>query len=318
LHTIVTDEIDSSTPLALCSVPGLDASNKVENMAADLQTPLVSVAMGSAECYGLADTAVNTGVRSGNWVLLKNVHLTPQWLGQLEKRLHSLKAHRSFRLFLTMEINPKVPVNLLRLSRIIMFEPAAGIKASLLDSLTSIPKQRLNQAPVERSRLYFLISWLHAVVVERLRYSPLGWTKTYEFNDSDQDCAMETIDTWIDEAAGGRSNLSPEKIPWTAIKTLLKESIYGGRVDNEFDQRLLDAFVETLFSARSYDVGFCLVDGVDSTQIPEGTRVDQFLTWVNGLPDKQSPVWLGLPADAEKLLLISKGMVAPSSSFLPP
>lgn len=44
------------------------------------------------------------------WVLLKNVHLAPQWLVSLEKKLHSLTPHAAFRLFLTMEINPKVLV----------------------------------------------------------------------------------------------------------------------------------------------------------------------------------------------------------------
>lgn len=42
------------------------------------------------------------------WVMLKNVHLAPQWLVQLEKKLHSLTPHSSFRLFLTLEITPKV------------------------------------------------------------------------------------------------------------------------------------------------------------------------------------------------------------------
>lgn len=40
--------------------------------------------------------------------MLKNVHLAPGWLMQLEKKLHSLQPHACFRLFLTMEINPKV------------------------------------------------------------------------------------------------------------------------------------------------------------------------------------------------------------------
>ena len=43
-----------------------------------------------------------------SWVMLKNVHLAPQWLVQMEKRLHSLTPHSNFRLFLTMEINPRV------------------------------------------------------------------------------------------------------------------------------------------------------------------------------------------------------------------
>jgi dynein heavy chain 1 len=56
----------------------------------------------------LAEKAVNSASKSGRWVQLKNVHLAPQWLVQLEKKLHSITPHASFRLFLTMEINPKV------------------------------------------------------------------------------------------------------------------------------------------------------------------------------------------------------------------
>lgn len=54
-------------------------------------------------------TALTTAlVFSLSWVLLKNVHLAPQWLVALEKKLHSITPHANFRLFLTMEINPKV------------------------------------------------------------------------------------------------------------------------------------------------------------------------------------------------------------------
>ena len=64
--------------------------------------------VGSAEGFSLAEQAINTATKQGNWVLLKNVHLAPQWLKELEKKLHSLKPHESFRLFLSTEIHPKV------------------------------------------------------------------------------------------------------------------------------------------------------------------------------------------------------------------
>lgn len=72
------------------------------------------------------------------WVLLKNVHLAPQWLVQLEKKLHSLQPHTNFRLFLTMEINSAVPVNLLRAGRIFVFEPPPGVKANLLRTFNTV------------------------------------------------------------------------------------------------------------------------------------------------------------------------------------
>ena len=57
------------------------------------------------------------------------------------------------------------------------------------------------QAPNERARLYFLLAWLHAIIQERLTYSPLGWAKKYEFSESDLRCACDTLDIWIDSAA---------------------------------------------------------------------------------------------------------------------
>ncbi|KAK9719430.1 dynein heavy chain [Basidiobolus ranarum] len=308
--SLVLEEINSATPISLCSVPGYDASYRVDNLAAEVSSKCTSVAMGSQEGFSLADQAIAGAVKTGNWVLLKNVHLAPQWLAQLEKRLHNMKPNKSFRLFLTMETNPKVPVNLLRMSRVLMFEPPPGIKANLLESLSNIPANRLNKGPNERVRLYFLLAWLHAIVQERLRYVPLGWTKIYEFNDSDQDCALNTIDSWLDVVAQGRSNLSPEKIPWDAIKTLITQSVYGGRIDNEFDQRLLESFVNSLFTSSSYDLNFDLVaasnDG-SKLVIPEGTKIEHFLNWINTLPEREPPSWLGLPGNAERVLMISKG-----------
>ena len=66
------------------------------------------LSLGSAEGFSLAEKAISSASKTGRWVLLKNVHLAPQWLVQLEKKLHSIIPHVNFRLFLTMEITPKV------------------------------------------------------------------------------------------------------------------------------------------------------------------------------------------------------------------
>lgn len=46
-----------------------------------------------------------------------------------------------------------------------------------------------------------------------------------------------------------------------------------------------------------------------SITMPDGIRRDQFLHWVNQLPEKQTPSWLGLPDSAEKVLLTNQGSV---------
>lgn len=317
LASCVEKELRASVPALLCSVPGFDASGRVDDLAAELNKQISSIAIGSAEGFNQADRAINMACKSGRWVMLKNVHLAPQWLVQLEKKLHSLQPHHGFRLFLTMEINPKVPVNLLRAGRIFVFEPPPGIRANLLRTFSTVPAARMMKAPSERARLYFLLAWFHAIVQERLRYSPLGWAKHYEFNESDLRVACDTLDTWIDTTAMSRTNLPPEKVPWDALVTLLSQSIYGGKIDNDFDQRLLQSFLSKLFTPRSFESDFALVANVDGVAggpggarhitMPDGTRRDHFLKWIESLADRQTPSWLGLPNNAEKVLLTTRG-----------
>lgn len=311
LEEIVKHEVQPTTPLALVSVVGHDASFRVENLGKNTGSKCTPVAMGSQEGFTLADQAIAAAARQGTWVLLKNVHLAPSWLGQLEKRLQTIHPHKNFRIFLTMEANPVIPVNLLRQSRIFMNEPPPGIKASLQDCLRNIPPNRLTQGPAEKIRLYFILAWFHAIVQERLRYVPLGWSKTYDFNDSDMAAAFNTIDTWLNSVAKGRANIDPDSIPWDAVRTLVKESVYGGRIDSDFDQRILDAFVDRLFTPNSYHVDFDLVPRIDRHEtlpVPEGTKLEHFLTWVHKLPDREPPSWLSLPPTAERVIAISQGI----------
>jgi dynein heavy chain 1 len=266
--------------------------------------------MGSQEGFTLADQAIANAARQGTWVMLKNVHLASSWLGSLEKRLQTLNPNPGFRLFLTMEANNAVPVNILRQSRIVMNEPAPGVKANLLDSLKGVPSSRLSNGPAEKARLYFLLAWFHAVVQERLRYAPLGWSKAYDFNDSDLSSAYMTIDTWLGSVSRGRANINPAIVPWDAIRSLIKQSVYGGRIDSDFDQKILESFVDSYFTPRAYNVDFELVPKMNDIQgvpIPDGTKPEQFLDWVRSLPDREPPSWLGLPPSAESVIAVSQG-----------
>ncbi|XP_013402014.1 cytoplasmic dynein 1 heavy chain 1-like isoform X1 [Lingula anatina] len=310
LAAIVENEIRANTPILLCSVPGYDASGRVDDLAAELNKPVSSIAIGSAEGFDEAAKVINSASRAGKWVMLKNVHLAPGWLVQLEKKLHSLQPHPNFRLFLTMEINPKLPVNLLRAGRIFVFEPPPGVRANLLRTFSTVPSVRMGKAPSERARLYFLLAWFHAIVQERLTYVPLGWSKKYEFNESDLRCGCDTIDTWVDMVAMGRSNLPPEKIPWDALRILLSQCIYGGKIDNDFDQRLLNSFLNKLFTPKSFDADFPLVTAAEAGKaitMPDGIRREQFVQWSDNRTELQTPSWLGLPNNAEIVLLTNQG-----------
>ena len=96
---------------------------------------------------------------------------------------------------------------------------------------------------MERARLHFIVSWFNAVVQERLRYTPIGWSKVYEFNESDQRCAIDCVDEWIETIGKDRVNIDPAKIPWDALRTLIGQSVFGGKIYNEFDNKILTSLV---------------------------------------------------------------------------
>jgi dynein heavy chain 1 len=71
--------------------------------------------MGSEEGFDIAEKIINSSIKQGGWVLLRcthyilycthcilycrwvllrNVHLCPGWVGELEKKLHSREPHK--------------------------------------------------------------------------------------------------------------------------------------------------------------------------------------------------------------------------------
>ncbi|KAK5108990.1 hypothetical protein LTR62_007624 [Meristemomyces frigidus] len=299
----------ASSPIALCSTPGFDASYKVDQLVERTKSSCTSVAMGSNESVASADSALASAAANGSWVLVKNVHLAADWLQNLVKRIDSLKPNKDFRLFLSMETSPRIPSSLLRASRVLMYEQPAGVRANMRDSFSSLQDIALQQ-PVEKARVHFLLSYLHAVIQERLRYAPrLGWKGYWEFNDADYDCCAFIIQWWTDSTARGRSNIAPKSVPWEMLRVLVA-TMYGGKVDDAEDMRQLEELVNKTLTPEAFEDGFNLIgvvagDSSVGVSLPGGTTKQNFIQWVKELPEREPPTYLGLPANAEKLLLVA-------------
>ena len=121
--------------------------------------------------------------------------------------------------------------------------------------------------------------------------------------------AAYIIDTYLASTGASRTNISPDKIPWSLLRTLIAET-YGGKIDNEADFAVLRQLVESTMTPHAYNDGHKLVEGGDSGGdliVPEGTSMRAFRDWVDALPEREPPTYLGLPMNAEKLLLVGLG-----------
>lgn len=65
--------------------------------------------------------------------------------------------------------------------------------------------------------------------MERLRYTPIGWSKRYEFSEADLKSSIEIVDQFLEK--------EPNKIMkiLSSLRIILTNNVYGGKVDNNFD-----------------------------------------------------------------------------------
>jgi dynein heavy chain 1 len=93
------------------------------------------------------------------------------------------------------------------------------------------------------------------------------------------------------------------------IRYLVTET-YGGKIDDEGDYKLLTQLVHSFLTPDAYEIGHKLVEGGEkegNLEVPSGTSMQDFMGWIQKLPEREPPTYLGLPANAEKLLLVGLG-----------
>jgi dynein heavy chain 1, cytosolic len=84
---------------------------------------------------------------------------------------------------------------------------------------------------------------------------------------------------------------------------LLITEMYGGKIDSEHDFSVLSSIVDGVMTPAAFEEEFSLVGGL---QLPGSAQWSSFVKWVNDLPEREPPTYLGLPANAEKLLLVGQ------------
>ena len=162
-------------------------------------------------------------------------------------------------------------------------------------------------------RLLFGLSFFHAVIQERRKFGALGFNKAYEFNDSDLETSMTVLQMFLNDAnvenddseSNGQQQhdislqLSSINVPWDALRYVIGEINYGGRVTDDWDRRCLMTILQKYYTTEILDKNtYELAADANATYHFDDGDIQYYKKYVTSLPSSDDPVVFGMHENA--------------------
>lgn len=158
-------------------------------------------------------------------------------------------------MWMTSNITPTFPLNLLQNAVKITYEKPEGFRSTLLqmyksDPLNSAFYDNCPQMDKHFKQLLYATSLFDVILNGRKQYAHFGWNIDYEFSHSD----------FVESVRQLQHFLSDSKcVPFDTLEYVIGECFYGARVIDVYDKRLLKTIFKKLFNQSVLDDPFyCL------------------------------------------------------------
>ena len=301
----IFNQSTNKTPIVFILSPGADPASDIKALGEELgykNNRWRSISLGQGQ-GPLAKTMIDTGVSRGSWVLLQNAHLLIRWItNTLEATLEGLygggKVHEDFRLWITTDPTDSFPLGLLQISLKVVTEPPSGLKLNCRATLAKWDDTTLEDCEHPAYRpLVYVLAYLHAVVQERRKFGKVGWNVAYDFNESDLKVSRRLLSLYLTKAYENND----EMIPWGSIKYLVGDAMYGGRVSDDFDRRVLQTYVSEYMGDFLFDDSqkFYFSRSGHDYELPGVGNIELYRDAVETLPLIAGPAVFGLHPNAE-------------------
>lgn len=144
-------------------------------------------------------------------------------------------------------------------------------------------------------KLLFSLAYFHSVLLERRKFRTLGLNIPYDFNDTDFNVSDDLLKSYLDSYAA---------TPWDALKYLIAEANYGGRVTDELDRRVLSSYLNKFYCEDALTTPNYLLSPLLTYYIPGSGPLSSYKDYVLGLPSVDAPEAFGQHPNAEISYLI--------------
>lgn len=293
-------ESGPATPMFFILSPGVDPVKEVELLGREKKVTedlgnFHNVSLGQGQEI-IAEQKLELAYKNGGWVMLENIHLVAKWLPKLEKKLEQLSvgAHESFRVFLSAEPagDPAfhiIPIAILQASIKITNEPPTGMQANIHRALDNFRQETIEKCSkdAEFRAITFALCYFHAVVLERRKFGTQGWNKGYPFSTGDLMISNDVLFNYLETFV---------KVPWTDLRYMFGEIMYGGHISDDWDRRLCSSYLDVYIREEMLESGFELAPGFPA---PPTSDYNDYHRYIDENLPAESPNLYGLHPNAE-------------------
>jgi dynein heavy chain, axonemal len=148
----------------------------------------------------------------------------------------------------------------------------------------------------EFKSLVYVLAFFHSTIQERKKYGKIGWNVNYAFNSSDFKISYELIELYLNKAHEAKD----ENLPWETLRYLIGEAMYGGRVTDDNDRRVLTTYLDEFMGEFIFDKNqeFFFSRAEHDFKIPP-IDMEQTQNEINQIPLITVPGVFGLHSNAE-------------------
>ncbi|XP_053613118.1 dynein axonemal heavy chain 2 isoform X1 [Plodia interpunctella] len=294
------EESSWKTSLLFVLSPGVDPTAALIQLARDvkMEDKFHSLSLGQGQAP-TATRMLSQGMKEGGWVFLANCHLACEWLGSL-RGFDNPRIHPRFRLWLSSMPDDKFPLNVLQRSIKMTTEPPQGLKGNLVRIFANMNEDKFDEATPKYRRLLFCVSFFHCTLIARKRFRQLGYNAVYSFNDADFDVSDNLLANYLEEY---------EEVPWDALRYLFAIINYGGHITDDWDKRVLIAYINQFFCEEAYDTPFYRLSSIPAYHIPRDGSLESYRDFLDLLPAYERAESVGQHASADVATLAQDALI---------
>jgi len=295
-------ESSASTPMFFVLFPGVDPTPMVESLGKNLgisteKGTFVNISMGQGQ-EANAENMLEKMAAKGGWVMLQNVHLMQSWLTKLDRKLEicAETAHADFRCFVSGEppgfaYQSNMPESLLQCCIKVANEAPSDLKSNIVRAFSLYSDEYLEDCKKsnEYKACLYTLCFFHSVMVGRIRFGQIGWSRKYSFNTGDLMICSDVCKDYLN---------SNDVVPWKDLRYIFGEIMYGGHITDFWDREVDNTYLAVLMQPDIVMSGGEFSPGFNSPN-PEGMKLDDYIENTKEKLPPEAPPLYGLHPNSE-------------------